>query len=314
MSQSTSEIDSSNPLGCFTIQKKLSKSRFSVYQALDTKYNRQVALKVFPKSSCTLHNFQKEQYFFNKLNHPNILRMFEAVESSQSTIEEENGTVSYISLEYAKHGDLFGIISKSGYMSEPLARTLFAQLVEGVSYIHSRKVAHLDLKIANLLIDEEFKLKITDFDLAHAFSEDSTPSISSRGSCGYRAPEIKDGSCRNPIAADIYSLGVILFIMLSGNPPYAEVNKDGEYQFDHFYKLMRRNNEKFWEVHSKHKPVKNFFNEEAIDLINWMLCEDAESRPTIQDIKGHPWFQKEILSKEKYQEAMRNYMNKSKRS
>ena len=308
MSQSTSEIDSSNPLGCFTIQKKLSKSRFSVYQALDTKYNRQVALKVFPKSSCTLHNFQKEQYFFNKLNHPNILRMFEAVESSQSTIEEENGTVSYISLEYAKHGDLFGIISKSGYMSEPLARTLFAQLVEGVSYIHSRKVAHLDLKIANLLIDEEFKLKITDFDLAHAFSEDSTPSISSRGSCGYRAPEIKDGSCRNPIAADIYSLGIILFVLKSkGAIPHTETTP---YKGIHLFDLLYQNNDEFWSHHVKIGNFKDdYFEDEFKALFNSLTKFTPSERLSVDKIKNTNWYNGPVYNNEEYTKVMADLMS-----
>ena len=296
----------------FAVQKKLSSSKYSVYKAINTKENNQVALKVFPsKSEHSPISFLRETRIFSKLSHPNIIKLYESVDSCLINLNQITESASYIAMEFAKYGDLFDIISQGGYMSEALARTLFKQLVEGLSYLHSQNIAHLDLKIENLLIDEDFNLKITDFDLAQSITGESR--LEGRGTPGYRAPEVRDGTCKNFVAADIYSLGVILFVMLSGNPPYSEVDKGLGHEFDPFYRLMRKNNEKFWEIHSKYKPTKNFYSEEAKNLINWILCEDPNARPTLEEIKSDPWFNGETLSKEDFKNEMTRYLKKAKK-
>ena len=151
----------------------------------------------------------------SKLDHPNIIRMVDSADKTKVTLDREDQTVSYIGLEYASHGDLYEVVSEHGKMSEILTRTFFCSLIDAVSYMHSNNIAHLDLKLENLLIDSNFNIKVTDFDLSQPV--DST-SLIARGTPCYRAPEIKKGICQDLKSADIYSLGVILFIMLSGSP------------------------------------------------------------------------------------------------
>lgn len=100
-----------------------------------------------------------------------------------------------------------------------MARSYFKQLLKGVKYLHSFGVAHLDLKPDNLLLSENFQLKIGDFDGAFMNGDKK---ITSRGSRNYRDVELAQGVCKNPYAADIYSLGIILFIFVTGKLPYKE--------------------------------------------------------------------------------------------
>lgn len=304
--------NNNNPLDAFEIKKKLSSSKYSVYHAADKKNNQQVALKVFPHTSeFAAINYKRESVCYSKFDHPNIIKMIESVENTQSnnSLDTRASTVSYIALEYAKYGDLFEIISNAGYMSEELARSIFHQLVDGIEHMHQRKVAHLDLKIENILLDEKFRVKITDFDLSQAITEGA--SLEARGTPGYRAPEVKKGTCINFEAADIYSLGIVLFVMLSGNPPYSEVDKGLGHEFDPFYRLMRTNTPKFWQIHAQFKKDKNFYSEDLISLIDWMLSENPECRPSIEDIKNHPWYTQQILSKECYEVEIKKYLKRA---
>jgi len=193
-------------------------------------------------------------------------------------------------------------------MSETLARSVFAQVLDALSHMHSKNVAHLDLKIENLLIDENFNLKLTDFDLSQNLDDSF---LEGRGTPGYRAPEIKEGTGKNFVAADIYSLGVILFILFSGIPPYTEVDKGMTTEFDPFYRIMRKCPEKFWEVHAKHKQNPEFYSKEFISLVNWMLSEAPADRPSLEQIVNHPWFQQEIWTDEKYVDEMKSYVTKN---
>jgi serine/threonine protein kinase len=104
-------------------------------------------------------------------------------------------------------------------LTEIIARSFFHQLVEGVEYLHKLKIAHLDIKLDNLLLGHDFKLKLTDFDNSH-FEGDTE--IRARGSKNYRAPELNDRYCEDCMAADIYSMGVVLFGLVTKVLPYSE--------------------------------------------------------------------------------------------
>src|SRR5690606_5457236 len=126
---------------------------------------------------------------------------------------------SYILMERALC-DFFEVInSKVLTQDEKLVRTYFHQFVEGLEYLHSQGIAHLDLKPDNLLFGEDHKLKIADFDLSYICGDDS---IRGKGTINFRAPEIKDYECKKPFAADIYSAGIILFALMFGYLPYDE--------------------------------------------------------------------------------------------
>eukprot|EP00330_Aristerostoma_sp_ATCC50986_P000440 CAMPEP_0114579442 /NCGR_PEP_ID=MMETSP0125-20121206/3809_1 /TAXON_ID=485358 ORGANISM="Aristerostoma sp., Strain ATCC 50986" /NCGR_SAMPLE_ID=MMETSP0125 /ASSEMBLY_ACC=CAM_ASM_000245 /LENGTH=307 /DNA_ID=CAMNT_0001770171 /DNA_START=65 /DNA_END=985 /DNA_ORIENTATION=+ len=300
-----------NSLETYHFENKISSSKYPVYKAIDTKTNKEVAVKLFPRMGHTSLNFQRETGIFSQLKHKNIISMNECQDSAPThAIEASFENASFISLEYAAHGDLFEIVANGGPTGEKLARTLFHQLFNGIKHMHCQNIAHLDLKIENLLLTADLSLKVTDFDLSQKMDDDK---IEGRGTPGYRGPEVKNGSCKLFDAADVYSMAVILFVFMTGIPPYSEVDKGCGPEFDPFYKLMRKNANKFWDIHAKHQGRSDFFSDDFKNLVNWMLSEEARERPSLQEIENHPWFKGETFSDEEYQAEMTAYLKKAKK-
>lgn len=192
-------------------------------------------------------------------------------------------------LNLASSGELFDFVSASGPFSEPLARYYFKQALEGLDYCHSNGIAHRDLKPENLLLDNNFKLKLADFGFAGPMAgRDGSGYLQTKlGTTNYMAPEIHEEKPYNGASVDLFALAIILFILVSGHPPFntAEVTSDP------FYKAIAQNKSKsFWRVHSKNKPNgQDFFSEEFKALLTMMLQYDPVHRPSISEIFMHPW-------------------------
>lgn len=204
------------------------------------------------------------------------------------------------------YGDLFEIMCNHGAMPQKLARTLFHQFVDGLEHMHSQRVAHMDLKLENLLISEDFTLKITDFDLSMKIGEETFSKHTGRGTSGYRAPEVKNETCVNLQAADIYSLGVILFVLVSGSPPYNEVETSSGHEFDKYYQLLREDPIKFWRIQDKFRP--GIFSSELKNFFCQLISERPRSRPTLEEIRGNEWFKGETFDTESLKEEMKKYL------
>mmetsp|Transcript_30982 Transcript_30982/g.28176 ORF Transcript_30982/g.28176 Transcript_30982/m.28176 type:complete len:169 (+) Transcript_30982:352-858(+) len=160
---------------------------------------------------------------------------------------KRSGKVSKYSMTltpFAPNGDFLNLLDDiSLIIDEKLARTFFHQLVSAVEHLHSHKAAHLDLKLENLVLDDECNLRIIDFDMSQ-FEDDEY--LESRGTPYFRAPELKrcNGSLARPEKCDVYSLGVIAFTLVSrGVMPHLE-NED---IFGlNLEKLMYEDMDKFW--------------------------------------------------------------------
>eukprot|EP00330_Aristerostoma_sp_ATCC50986_P012263 CAMPEP_0114583360 /NCGR_PEP_ID=MMETSP0125-20121206/7108_1 /TAXON_ID=485358 ORGANISM="Aristerostoma sp., Strain ATCC 50986" /NCGR_SAMPLE_ID=MMETSP0125 /ASSEMBLY_ACC=CAM_ASM_000245 /LENGTH=131 /DNA_ID=CAMNT_0001776769 /DNA_START=184 /DNA_END=579 /DNA_ORIENTATION=+ len=130
-----------------------------------------------------------------------------------------------------------------------MVRTLFHQLIDGVEYLHTTKVVHLDLKLQNIMLGANFNLKIIDFDLAY-MHEDNV--IKSKGTANFRAPELRAGAAFDLEACDIFSLGIILFLIKTrGILPFKECleSEDEDQLLVKLQKHLNKNPEKFWEIH-----------------------------------------------------------------
>lgn len=309
LSPLNSQLDDS--LDHFTLNKLISFTKYPVYLAHDIDQNKPVALKLFPIKSNSSINFLREIQILSALSHPNIIKLYETASQEPSTFSnKEDDPFTFVALEYASYGDLFEIVSRAGHLPENLARTLFSQLLDSVEYMHSKNVAHLDLKAENILLDENYCLKVTDFDLAQPIDD---AFLEGRGTPGSRAPEIKEGTSKNFAAADVYSMGIILFVMMSGISPYREVEvESGEKtEFDPFYKLMRQWNAKFWELHAKHQQDENYYSKDFISLVNAMLAENSKERPKIDEIREHSWMKQDILVGEDYKNEIEKYLSRA---
>jgi len=271
----------------FSIVKKLSEAKYPVYLVRDNKIDQLYAMKLFPFEE----NDQPTPFFvhevrFSKFNHPNIISIVD-YKTEQETFDNDCPKVSFILMEYAKYGDLFdALVTYKIPFNETLIRTYFHQLIAGLDVLHSKGAAHLDLKLENLLLDENYNLKLADFDLSY-MPEDKF--VTTRGTMHFRAPELLAGCCKNPQAADVYSLGIILFLLKTGGMiPYRE---DGNTKGINMKELQETNPEKFWEKQCELLGKKStFFSEEFKSMFVWMTQPEPEKRPTLMQIKNSRWY------------------------
>jgi len=202
--------------------------------------------------------------------------------------------------EHAQYGDFFNLVTKGYLVNEVIVRTYFHQLIAGLEYIHSQGVAHLDLKLDNILLGNDMQLKIIDFDQAQSTKDDV---ITSGGTVCYRAPEVIDGSCSEMTAADIFSAGVMLFAFLARQFPFTE-KEDPTATNVNCYSTFVNNNEHFWTGKIKQRG-KNIFSGDFMDLVNGMCNDDALERYTISQIKSSKWYRGPVLDDATLQTQMR---------
>lgn len=268
------------------VLQKIGQGKFRVYHAYCPSQKTNYALKIFPKDAFGEPQYRKEASMMH-LSHSNIIKQFPATVAGS----EEEGSFYTVFTEYAKNGDFFDFVLGGGALSEILIRTYFHQLIAGLEYMHSQGVAHLDLKLENLMLSSDFTLKIIDFDQAQPLTDKK---IASAGTEGYRAPEVIDGSCKDFCAADIYSVGVILYAFRAQEYPFVEQKSGRQTALKH-YPVFMKNNEKFWELRASQKGDETFFSEGFKELANGMLQADVEKRITLQDIKKSKWYNGPVL-------------------
>lgn len=282
------------------IFKELNKAKFSVLGAYSPSLHQNFAVKIFPYQNNQVNPYFLKEAYFMQFNHPNLISITDC--RIEQVIPTEVGylQISCIVMELAPFGDFFDIImTRQIKFSEQLARTFFHELVEGIEYLHSKGSAHLDLKLENLLLGEDFKLKIADFDTAYIYGQTQ---VQSKGTKSYRAPEILNCECKDPQAADIYSMGVILFIFkCQGKLPYKEQTSSKGVDFLH---LLKNDKSQFWEKQREIQRRENsFFSQDFKDLFEGMMETDPTKRTTIYEIKNSTWYKGPTLSKEEIQKV-----------
>ena len=182
-----------------------------------------VAIKIFEKSKINddddLTCINNEIQFLKNLNHPNIISLYEIIESE---------TNIYIIMEYAEK-ELFSYIVSNNYLSEKEASNFYIQILSVIEYIHNNKIVHRDLKPENILLSNDNKiLKIIDFGLANNYNDNLLETQC--GSLCYSAPEMILGKKYKGIDIDIWSSGIILFAMVSGFLPFDDENDENIYK------------------------------------------------------------------------------------
>lgn len=203
-----------------------------------------------------------------RLRHPHIVRLHEVLATK---------TKVYYVMEFAKGGELFTKVSK-GRFSEDLSRRYFQQLISAVDYCHSRGVYHRDLKLENLLLDENWDLKVTDFGLS-AVTDQIRPDGFLHTLCGtpaYVAPEILEKKGYNGAKVDIWSCGIILFVLNAGYLPFTDANLMAMYR--KIYKGEFRCPK--WTSHGLKL------------LLTRLLDTNPDTRISIEQIRNDPWFRK----------------------
>jgi len=227
---------------------------------------------------------QTEIEVLKRVNHKNIIKLYAYNLNCPYTKSDGNivDTIMLV-LEMAPCGELFDILFYTKALPEILARTYFFQLLGALEHLHSKGVTHRDLKPQNMLLDENYNLKLTDFGLSKVHtSNNRVMSTTYVGTKGYQAPELLMNR-RYTNAMDIFSCGVILFIMLTGYPPFEQSDP----QKDNWYKYIATERyERFWKKHRDcGVPVA------ARNIIERMVCYQPLKRAKMKEVFDDEWVQ-----------------------
>ena len=241
--------------------------------ALHIASGRLVAIKIFAKKN--LKNTRAKQKIKNEIE---MLSHFHHPFINQILDNFETDTHIFIVMEYVC-GDLLGFIRKRGKLSEAVSKLIFKQLIEGLKYIHKKKVIHRDIKLDNILIDLTNTIKICDFGVSRYYSKDELM-FEHCGTPAYISPEIFENNGYKGTGCDIWSAGVTLYYMLGGVQPF-KANSIKELE----------NNIKKGDF----KPIEEV-SSEANDLIKGMLQVNPKKRFTVDNILNHPWLNKVDLN------------------
>uniref|UniRef100_A0A6Q2ZDB2 MAP/microtubule affinity-regulating kinase 3 n=1 Tax=Esox lucius TaxID=8010 RepID=A0A6Q2ZDB2_ESOLU len=209
-------------IGNYRLLKTIGKGNFAkVKLARHLLTGREVAVKIIDKTQLNPTSLQKFRILHSKqlfrevrimkiLNHPNIVKLFEVIETEKTL---------YLIMEYASGGEVFDYLVAHGRMKEKEARAKFRQIVSAVQYCHQKRIVHRDLKAENLLLDADMNIKIADFGFSNEFTLGSKLDTFC-GSPPYAAPELFQGKKYDGPEVDVWSLGVILYTLVSGSLPF----------------------------------------------------------------------------------------------
>ncbi|KAM6917008.1 MAP/microtubule affinity-regulating kinase 3a isoform 8-T8 [Lycodopsis pacificus] len=201
-------------VGNYRLLKTIGKGNFAkVKLARHILTGREVAIKIIDKTQLNPNSLQKlfrEVRIMKILNHPNIVKLFEVIETERTL---------YLVMEYASGGEVFDYLVAHGRMKEKEARAKFRQIVSAVQYCHQKHIVHRDLKAENLLLDADMNIKIADFGFSNEFTMGNKLDTFC-GSPPYAAPELFQGKKYDGPEVDVWSLGVILYTLVSGSLPF----------------------------------------------------------------------------------------------
>lgn len=261
-----------------------------------------------PHSKAVLAQVLRDENAQAGLVHPNLLRLFEsgtegvyektpqAADPSAPQPMAKGLPVVYAVLQLARTGDLFDFLISMGGLTEPIARFYFIQLLSVVEYLHSTGFSHRDLKPENLLLDANYNVLLSDFGfckrLAAAGAEAKFRDRA--GTERYMSPELYSNKPYSPILADLFALGVILFMMVACHPPFTVAS---EATSEHYKFLKEHRENDYWTEINKLHSVP-WCSTDFMHLITLMLQYEPSLRPSIAEIRTHPWLRGEIATQE----------------
>lgn len=261
--------------GKYELGRMLGHGTFAkVYHARNVETGKSVAMKVVGKEKVIrvgmMEQIKREISVMRMVKHPNIVELHEVM-ASRSKI--------YFAMDLVRGGELFAKIAK-GRLKEDVARVYFQQLISAIDFCHSRGVYHRDLKPENLLLDDDGNLKVTDFGLS-AFTEHLKQDGLLHTTCGtpaYVAPEVIGKKGYDGAKADLWSCGVILYVLLAGFLPFQDDNLVSMYR-------------KIYRGDFKCPP---WFSSEARRLVTKLLDPNPSTRISVSKIMDSSWFKKSV--------------------
>ena len=226
------------------------------------------------------HSLASEVRSMKGISHPQVVPLLDSGKTKQ---------FSYLLTEFCPRGDLANFVEDATLLSEQHAAALFADLLEPVAYLHRRGMVHLDLKPENVVLTDDGRLSLIDFGHARADEDAARVQTKWNGSRKLNSPERFQPGAFNGFAADVYSLGVLLFYMLTKTYPFSEAKPtcamfrkymDDPRAFCEYFQRLSQ------ELFSGAQPQ---WSESLLDLLIGMLNPDPCKRMKIEEVQYHPW-------------------------
>lgn len=257
----------------YEVLRELNHGSFGlVVEAVNKKTNQKFALKIVSREKLLkhdqLHCLEQELRIQKLLHHPNILTLIEIIYLSEYIVMVEELCC----------GDLFSIIELPYDLSSSILQKMFSELIDAISYIHNRGIAHRDLKPENVLFDSNYHIKISDFGCCEVNGKIWNKNY--YGTIVYSPPEIFSNSIYDSKKADIWALGLIIFLLLVHHYPW----KEGEFR-TRFLKIPQ--------IISQITPSSQYGQ-----ILHMCLEINPDKRSTSSDLQNLPWVQ-EVLKSEK---------------
>jgi serine/threonine protein kinase len=253
--------------GNFTYQRTLGQGTFSAVVLCTNRSGKSYAVKVFSRRHLVeqqlFDRFEREVRVMESLKHPNIVALEQVVFTEEFI---------YLVMEYCERGELYEFLGNYGVMSLPFVARAFKQITEAICFIHSRDVVHRDLKPENILLDRDMNARLADFGLCQTNANRrllETPC----GSPFYASPEVLAQRPYDGKLADIWSLGVVLYTMVTGQLPWHTDNITRMYS----------------EIQGSEVDIPEFIEEPIRELLTRMLSRNPANRPTAAEVLQSRW-------------------------
>lgn len=253
-------------IGKYNLGQSLGKGSFSIVkEGVDTETHSKFAIKIIPKSNLStpadIERFEREVSVILKMNHPGIIKIHDFL---------VDPSFFYLVMEHCAGDTLMNLTAVPGEIHETSSKPLFKQILETVNYIHQQGIAHRDLKLENIMMDAHGCIKIIDFGFSRFANQlCSTPC----GSPAYASPEVIGGQNYDGKAADMWSCGVILFALVTGELPWRGSNQVQIYK----------------QISTGSFEMPEGVSTLCSDLIKKLLVPEAQMRLTASEALKHPW-------------------------
>ena len=297
------------------ISKLDSGASSQVFKVLDEKTEENKVAKIFDDNERTLFSKETKIYeIINRLNLPTNIKFYES-SIDDLLINDNIRRKMYVILEYGSKGNLFDALykTKNGF-TEDVCKYILLNILNAVDALHKESICHRDLKLENIvLVGDNYDIKLIDFGLSEKFIDENNQKINLNLCCGtrpYQAPEMKERKPYDGTKVDIFSIGVMLFLLMTKKFGFAEakVKKDIVNVKQLLYKLIKEKKyDKYWELMAKYYKINNL-SPKFKNLFLKMVAYNPDERPTIEEIRKDEFLADIANASEEYIDLLREKM------
>ena len=260
-----------NTINAYTIENEIGKGELGgVYSAINQYTDEKVAIKILSKK--TLQRNKSELSLINNeitilkiLNHKNIIKLYEVFETSNFI---------FIVTELCTGKELFDMIYTKKNLTESEALPIFHQLIDALVYLHNMNIVHRDIKPEHILFDNSGNVKLTDFGYSCYYNSKTNILNEDVGTPSYACPEMHKGMWYKPEQADVWSCGVVLYVMVCGYLPFSEEDEEENVRY----------------IEKGDYELPSYLSPQLVDLIKHMMDPDPKTRYYLVDVVNHAWF------------------------